>query len=300
MEPSYGVVVGRFQVHKLHAGHMELLKEVSNRHSRVVVFIGVSAAGYTKRNPLDFMTRKAMIQAAFPEFAVLPIKDCRSDAEWSEHLDAMIGEFVDYGSVTLYGGRDSFVPHYTGKFKPVEINLSIKMSGEDIRKELTDSIIESPDFRAGAIFTVMNQRPRVVTCVDVVIRHEDSLLLAQKPGEALYRFVGGHAEPDSDSFEDDAKREVMEETGLDVSNLQYVGSHLVKDWRYEKEDSKIKTLLFVAQSMTLGGKAHDDIETVQWFPEKSLAPSIFVPAHKPLFEMYMKWREHGKPTAANG
>ncbi len=41
MKPSYGVIVGRFQVNDLHDGHMELFRQVRSRHKTVVVFIGV-------------------------------------------------------------------------------------------------------------------------------------------------------------------------------------------------------------------------------------------------------------------
>jgi len=77
MRPSYGIIIGRFQVNDLHDGHMELFRQVRARHSGVIVFVGVHPAGLTKDNPLDFPTRKAMIQAKFPEFTVLPLMDTR-------------------------------------------------------------------------------------------------------------------------------------------------------------------------------------------------------------------------------
>src|SRR5271168_4896077 len=104
-KPSYGVIVGRFQVNDLHDGHMELFREVRGRHNRVIVFIGIAPTDITRSNPLDFETRKRMIQSKFPEFTVLPILDVNSVEFWSQSLDKRISEVADFGDVTLYGGR---------------------------------------------------------------------------------------------------------------------------------------------------------------------------------------------------
>jgi len=303
-KPSFGIIVGRFQVHELHDGHMELFRQVRSRHNRVVVFIGVSGARGTKHNPLDFETRKKMVQAKFPDFTVLPIADVMTDEAWSENLDAKIREVAAYGDVVLYGGRDSFVPHYHGNFKPVELALdpqTMKVKGEDIRSKLTNQVMESADFRAGAIYAAMNQFPRVVTTVDVVIWHRTftplnkprtaatretrEFLLGRKAGEPGWRFIGGHAEPKHSTFEEDARAEAMEEAGLDLGRLKYIGSAIVPDWRYEEEDDKIKTLVFAGESMTLAARAGDDIDEIGWFDEGKLVPGLFVPTHHPLLEI---------------
>jgi bifunctional NMN adenylyltransferase/nudix hydrolase len=112
---NYGVIVGRFQVNSLHAGHLELFRQVSEKHDRVIVFIGVPRTVPTKRNPLDFETRKKMIQADYPDFVILPLRDEKHDNYWSNRLDDSIASVTQFtGDVTLYGGRDSFVPHYYG------------------------------------------------------------------------------------------------------------------------------------------------------------------------------------------
>ena len=162
-KPSYGVVVGRFQVNDLHDGHMELFRQVRFRHSGVIVFVGVAPAGLTKDNPLDFPARKAMIQAKFPEFTVLPLVDTHSDDSWSSALDAAINAVVaGQAEVVLYGGRDSFVPHYNGRYTPVELALPIEtqnVSGTDIRREFANKVIESPEFRAGMIYAAAHLWP---------------------------------------------------------------------------------------------------------------------------------------------
>ena len=308
IKPSFGVIVGRFQVNDLHDGHMELFRAVRARHNRILVFVGVSPTGSTKRNPLDFETRKRMIQAKFPEFTVLPLKDVMTDEMWSANLDAKIREVVDYGDVTLYGGRDSFVPHYSGSYSPVELALPPGgASGEEIRNSLTNNVMESADFRAGVIYAAMNARPRVVTTVDIIIAHTDEkgvveLLLGRKEGEPGWRFIGGHAEPNTESFERDARNEVSEETGLELGTLRYVGSCIIPDWRWEKEESKIKSLVYVGEATTLGARAASDIGEVRWFKLHDMAPQLLVPTHRPLFQVCVrdlieKWHK-GAPNVA--
>ena len=311
-KPSYGVIVGRFQVNDLHDGHMELFREVMGRHNRVIVFVGVAPTEITQTNPLSFEARKKMIQAKFPSFTVLPIKDQGNDAYWSKILDMKIAEVADYGEVTLYGGRDSFVPHYSGHYKPVELCLHGSPSGTEVRAALTDTVLESSDFRAGVIHAVNNMRPRVFATVDIIIMRNavsgnglrdgmvitPHVLLAQKPGETLWRFVGGFADVDSESYEDDAKREAYEETGLDINSLQYIGSTRINDWRYREVPDKIKTLVFIGWTSSSRATAKDDIANAQWFTLDSLSEDMIVSAHKKIFQMLMKHTEK-KDAAAS-
>jgi bifunctional NMN adenylyltransferase/nudix hydrolase len=293
MNPSFGVVVGRFQVHELHDAHMELFRQVRNRHQRVIVMLGCAPTGPTKYNPLDFETRRRMVQAKFPDFTVVPIMDKKTDEEWSKELDARISDIVQVGEVTLYGGRDSFVPHYSGKWKPKELDIEIPdLSGQQIRDKLTNTILESSDFRAGWICALQNMFPKVVTTVDVAILYNTgtaftSVLLGKKKGEKLWRFIGGHADPKG-SFEDDAKREAFEETGLDIQSVEYLGSFLVDDWRYTKGTDKIKTIFFKGYTTSQAAKANDDISEVKWFDLLSLNGLQLEKEHRPLLGLLQK------------
>lgn len=67
-KPSYGVIVGRFQVNALHDGHTDLFDQVSSRHNRVIVFVGRDPAGISVEHPLDFAVRERMIKATSPGF----------------------------------------------------------------------------------------------------------------------------------------------------------------------------------------------------------------------------------------
>ena len=305
-KPSYGVLVCRCQVPTLHEGHLWLFNEVKARHERVIIFLGVKPIGATYKNPLDFETRKAMIQAAYPTFNVLPLPDLPTDEAWSKVLDTRIRELADYGDVTLYGSRDSFTGHYFGSFKPVELTMPYDLrtiNGTDIRAVVTNQVRATADFRAGVIHAVTNLRPQVKATVDVVITHyalknggkwvsptdgpeyNQYFLLGRKPNRTQWQFIGGFSEPSTPSYEYDAKREVMEETGLDVHSLTYIGSALIPDWRWAGEPDQIKSLIFKAESMTMGGKAADDIAEIGWFKASELHDELFVDTHKVIWNV---------------
>lgn len=292
MRPDWGVIVGRFQVNDLHEGHMELIRQVKARHSAVLAFVGTPAnKSLTQENPLDFPTIRRMINAKFPDLTVLELRDCRTDEEWSRNLDNAISSVVQSGTATLYGGRSSFVPHYKGHFTPIELNLPVqvmKISGTDVRVDCSNKVIESPEFRAGMIYAAYHQWPETKPCVDIAIFNTDEteILMVQKRGESLWRFPGGHFEHKHGSFEGTAKAEAMEETGLDITDLQYVYSGLVDDWRYaSNSDKKISTVLFKAKSMTMGSRPQDvnEIGRTQWFKFSNLNEEQIVPEHRPLF-----------------
>lgn len=293
MKPSYGVIVGRFQVNDLHDGHMELFRQVRARHSGVIVFVGVHPAGLTRDNPLDFETRRRMIQAKFPEFTVLPLMDTRDDTTWSESLDNAIDAATSGPtSVTLYGGRDSFVPHYNGVHAPVELALPVetqRVSGTMIREKFSNTVIESPEFRAGMIYAAAHLWPVLLPTVDIAIFNSDytQICLGRKDSDPIgkYRFIGGHAEKGSRNYESDARKEVFEETTLDPNEMQYLGSAIIPDWRYDTPDRGVKTAFFATTTMAQGAIAKDDIVEVRWFKVENLHASHIVDTHQPLFEI---------------
>lgn len=307
MKPSYGVIVGRFQVNDLHDGHMELFRQVRARHSAVIVFVGKHPAGLTRDNPLDFPVRKAMIQAKFPEFTVLPLTDTRNDDSWSQQLDAKIAEVVDFGDVTLYGGRDSFVPHYKGRFKPIELALPIetqKVSGTMLRDEFANKVIESPEFRAGMIYAAAHLWPVLLACVDIAIFTTDysEICLGRKDSdpEGKYRFIGGHAEKKRGTYEEDARTEVYEETTLDAHKMEYIGSAVIDDWRYNTSDRGVKTAFYATTTTSQGAMPADDIAEVMWFKANKLEAHHIVDTHQPLYKLLKKWLQpHHEVEKAN-
>lgn len=282
-----GVLVGRFQVHELHDAHKDLIQSVCDRHDKVLIFLGLSPVRVTRNNPLDFESRKQMLLEAFPQVNVLYIKDIKSDDAWSKQLDTMISDLVGpTTTVTLYGSRDCFITYYSGQYSTIELMQESYVSGTEIRNSISRAVKNTPEFRAGAIWAAYNQFPKVHPTVDIAILNEkgDELLMARKPYETLYRFVGGFAEPRSENYEADARREVMEEANIDISDPEYVGSFYIKDWRYNQEVDKIKTLFFKCKYVSGRPEGGDDVCEVRWFKINDLKPEDIVEGHVQLLE----------------
>ena len=285
-----GVIVGRFQAPELHAGHQELIQRVVSIHPRVLVFVGLAAdvCKCTYNNPLDFPTRKAMIEKAFPTVEVLYIKDKGNNEIWSKELDSQIATQIGPSQkVTLYGSRDGFVEHYRGKYHTEELVPTKFISAKEIRKNVGVRSKATPEFREGVIWAVENQWPSTLPTVDVAILDlpKERVLVCRKPNEGLVRFVGGFSQADSESYEADAEREVREETHLKCKNFTYLASTKIDDWRFRNERNKIKTTFFSCDYNTGIPEADDDIAEVEWKALLTLIEDDFIPEHRVLFRI---------------
>lgn len=279
-----GVIVGRFQVPSLHEAHTQLIQHVCNQHDKVLVVLGVSPLRATTENPLDWQARRQMLLQVFPNIDVLYIKDKYHDEAWSKSLDEIVEDYLTTSqNAVLYGGRDSFIAHYSGKLPTRELEADRYTSGSEIRKEVSRrSTRETADFRAGVVWAAFNRFPTAYPTVDVAVFNEDEtkILLARKSFEKQWRLIGGFADPTSASYEADARREVQEEAGIAITDPKYVGSFLVDDWRYRREVDKIKTLLFKAKLQSGAPKPDDDVAEVGWFECSELAVSDIVDNHQ--------------------
>lgn len=285
---SVGVIVGRFQVDDLHDGHISLIDNVKQKHRKVVIFLGVTPVLSSKRNPLDFESRKNMIEGKFDDVTVVPLPDMSSNELWSKTLDNRIAEIYPNSLVLLYGSRDSFIQHYTGKHSTYALQSIVTIAGSQIRENIHNNKYTSKDFRAGNIFSTFNQYPRVHTTVDIAIIRENEVLLGKKADESKYRFIGGFADPKDDDFENTARREVIEETGLEVNDFQYISSHKIDDWRYRNEIDKIITIFYKA-SYTYGkAQPADDIAFLKWFKISDITEADVMPEHHILLESLIK------------
>lgn len=261
------VIIGRFQIHQLHEAHCDLIETVINNHKKTILFLGVTPVLGSTNNPLDFTSRKKMIEKKYPDLVIVALPDTRNDETWSKNIDNRIREVFPIGDVLLYGGRDSFIPHYKGQFDTTELEQTIYVSGTEIRKQISEEIKSSPEWRAGVIYGSYNRYPSSFQTVDVAVFNEDEtqLLLCKKPGESKYRFIGGFASPSDTSLEHTARREFNEEASAEISITSYIGSFRVDDWRYRGERDKIMTVLFKAKYTFGHLEPSDDIEALKWF-----------------------------------
>lgn len=287
-----GIIVGRFQVHELHDGHRHLIDRVRERHDRVIIFLGLSRLRNTLRNPLDFRARQKMLNESYPDIDVHHIEDVRDDQQWSGELDDQIRKWTSpHQSVLLYGSRDSFLNHYFGDHATEVLEAEVYVSATEIRRRVANKYPPNRDFRAGMIAATDNRYPTAFQTVDVAILNDDrtKVLLGRKPAEKHFRFIGGFSDPASNSLEEDARREVMEETGIEITDPVYITSARVDDWRYRGEVDCIKTALFVAHYQSGRPEGSDDVAEVRWFALDQLATADLMPEHDELFHRLMNW-----------
>lgn len=288
---QHGVIIGRFQTPELHSEHIKLIQYVLDRHEKVILFLGVSPTLANKKHPMDFITRKYMIEEQFgiSKLTIMPLSDNKSNEIWSKQLDSKIKEVFPLGSVTIYGSRDSFIPYYFGVNKTLELQPDVFVSATDIREVASKKVIGSSEFRAGIIYSVYNQFPTVYGTVDVAIIKDDEILLGQKLNETEWRFIGGFVDTTDESDEAAAKRETLEETSLEVADLEYVCSMQVEDWRYRGiKDRSIMTRFFKAKYIFGCPTPQDDINALKWFKLTPELENMLVEEHKKLFKKLIK------------
>lgn len=301
---STGIIVGRFQVDELHDGHKDLIDTVKANHDSVILFLGVPVIKHGLKNPLDYETRRMMLSELYPELIILPLNDQRKDKHWSNILDTAIkANMIKGGNALLYGSRDSFIPRYHGQFDTCELIATSKVSGTHTRRSIGETPINSVDFRKGVIYANHGRYVNVWPCVDTVVYcpADKAILLARKPNEDKYRFIGGHVDPTDESYEYAAIRELHEEAGTDlevggVGEATYIGSADIPDWRHERYHSTIKSTLFLFKRKWGEAVADDDIEEVIWKSIYDLRDyesysEFIVPEHLVLFEKLIKYME---------
>lgn len=291
-----GVIVGRFQTPALTTAHCDLIQSIAARHKKFVIVLGISPVLCSLNNPLDFTSRKAMILERYPSTTILSIADVNSDEVWSRTLDQRLREIHPTESILLYGGRDSFIKHYSGQFTTVEMeNERPEISGTQAREDAAHDVRCSEDFRRGVIYATRNQYRKSIVTVDVAITRvvdpkgqSMEVLLGRKATEKKFRFIGGFAEPTSESYEADARREVQEETGCAIDVLTHIGSYLIDDWRFRNERDKIKTIFYEGSYAHGPVRAADDIAEVRWFDVTKLSHEHVIDTHHCLLDAFLE------------
>jgi len=294
-DTDVGVIIGRFQVPTLHDGHKGLIDHVLSKHKKVLILVG-STPGIraTRRQPLDYHTRLLMIQEEYSQVLVAPITDMPSDEDWSRMVDGKIYDTFQTPSAALYGSRDGFIPHYSGRYETVELASSIDTSGSKVRKDISDEVRQHEEFRRGVIYSSFARFPTMYATVDVAILNDLNdwmIALCRKHNDppGMYRFPGGFADPNQDkTFLEAAKREAEEElVGGIFKDFEYVGSTLVHDWRYRSESDSIMTTLFAAKHH--GGELEpgDDLRggEIKWFNVRDMDDEILLPQHRGLITL---------------
>lgn len=135
--------------------------------------------------------------------------------------------------------------------------------------------------------------PTSFSTVDIAVVDEQRkfILLGRKPGKDYWVFPGGFTDPSSETDEEDAVRELFEETNLKISKerLQYLGNFKIDDLRYKGTPHGIRTHFFLTfeDSYRIFPEAGDDLEEVRWFTFEQADKEIGI-RHKILLETLKK------------
>lgn len=122
----------------------------------------------------------------------------------------------------------------------------------------------------------MSNRPKVG--VGVIVRQNGRVLLGKRKnahGEGAWAFPGGHLEF-GESWEDCARRETVEEVGINIDNVRF-GS--VTNDIFEKEAKHYITIFLLADigSGVVKTMEPDKCERWEWFDWNDLPQPLFIP-----------------------
>lgn len=106
------------------------------------------------------------------------------------------------------------------------------------------------------------------TCIIAAVVNPAGQVLLQREARRPDRevLVAGYMKP-GESAEDAARREIREETGLDVTALKYMGS-------YPHMDGNMLMLSFAAQAEGLAQPASDEVVSSRWTSMEDAAASL--------------------------
>lgn len=293
---TYGIIVARFQTPVLHEAHIDLINTVLSKHPKVVIFLGLPFfEESTINNPFDLNIRIGMLKEVFGdriEYKYIDNKEC--DHDWSDNLDSQIAKTIGpRGTCLLYGSRDSFIPHYKGKYPVEELVSEIMVSGTELRARAAEHATFDVSARSAICWVLSRIFPAPKVSVDVVVFNENKtkILLGRKKKEPLFRFFGGFA-TNKGTFEDDGARETREEcNNIEIGELKYVCSLLVDDWRVRDEVNKIKTIFYACKYVFGTPEPTDDMKggEVKWFDLATIKDEQIMPAHRPLLAKLRKF-----------
>jgi 8-oxo-dGTP pyrophosphatase MutT (NUDIX family) len=300
-----GVVVARFQGPNLHKGHISLLQRVQEKSDHLVVVLGISPV-VCPRDPLPYGVRQKMVFSLFPTATVWGVPNYRHDRDWAAAIDEFLYQTFPRADITLYGCRDSCLEQYK-EWGYNKVEQLPETDGTKFCQATQDragvKLIHSEDFRRGLIHGVATAVPRVLAAVDVAMYQREPkvvagdfptklrVLLVRKQGEAEWRFPGGCVDANDKSFEEAARREHYEETGLSGGPLVYISSRCVDDWRYRRTGISVFST-FYASEYTFGyPQAQDrEIADAKWvIANEHVLDVTLVPEHMPFYHDFLKF-----------
>jgi 8-oxo-dGTP diphosphatase len=135
-----------------------------------------------------------------------------------------------------------------------------------------------------------------IPTVDTIIEWDSMVLLVKrknKPFKGYFVLPGGFVD-EGEKIEDAARREVKEETSLDIQLVDILGVY--SDPKRDPRGHIISTVFIGKISDNYKGEAfaQDDASEIEWMNLRTLRERSFGFDHKRILLDYKKWKESGR------
>ena len=136
---------------------------------------------------------------------------------------------------------------------------------------------------------LVGHRPLIVPGAAVlIIDHQGKLLLQHRKDNHQWGLIGGSMEI-GESLEETAKRETLEETGLDIDELEWFGLFSGQEFIYEYPNRDIVVnvvAVYIARQFKGTLKVDDDAHEIRFFKLTEL-PQDLSPPDRPIIGQYI-------------
>jgi 8-oxo-dGTP diphosphatase len=136
-----------------------------------------------------------------------------------------------------------------------------------------------------------------IPVVDVIIRQESTILLAKRKKDPFKAYLGlpGGFVKIGETVEEAARRELKEETSLDVELTEILGVY--SDPKRDPRGHMISTVFIGHVPATDNAKhmarAQDDASEIQWVELSAIDNKNLAFDHRYILSHYKKWKESG-------
>ncbi len=138
----------------------------------------------------------------------------------------------------------------------------------------------------------MKEYKNPIPTVDAIIQNSNSILLVKRskdPYKNQFALPGGFVN-EGETIEEAIKREVYEETSLEVHPIDILGVY-----SDPKRDPRghIMTVVFIVLIIRGNPSAGDDAKEISWIPIEKISDIKIAFDHKLVIHDYLRWKKEG-------
>ena len=132
-----------------------------------------------------------------------------------------------------------------------------------------------------------------ITVVDVIIQQDSDVLFAKRKKEPFKGYLGlpGGFVNIGETVEEAARREVKEETSLDIELTDILG--VFSDPQRDPRGHIMSTVFIGRVPSNEDAKARDDASQLEWIDLQTVSDKSLAFDHKIILSNYKKWKESG-------